>query len=349
MALVGGLGGCAMGLSGCFDASADAALTAAELVEVVAVGVLDGDEQEIFGQIADVRGVDGNSFLVLDQQAATLGWFDLSGGYRGGIRSQGSGPGELSQPTALGVSSSGRVAILDPPNGRYSFYDLTSDGVEYRGSTRDMPTSRGSICTIDGRFFLRSVYGGYLMHEFDGNGVILNSFGSVRPVSEQQFGPATAMVASQINDGHLACLGDPGRIVSMDTYLPSVRAYSLEGELLWDVELANFRPMQFTPAPQGGVVFQTDPEAGSHIGRGVLAWTHRSVLVQYGVTWPLDTPVEVREGVFSAVESRELSLSTGAELDRTDRLRHLTGARNELFYGFDDLPFPRAFVFRKRD
>lgn len=349
LATIGVLGVGTTILSGCLDASADPPLTETELVEVVAVGVLDGDEREVFGEIADVRSASDASFLVLDRQVATLGWFDLEGGYRGGVRSQGSGPGELSQPIALGVSSSGRVVVLDPPNGRYSFYDLTADGLEYVSSSRGMPTARGSICTIGDRFFLRSAYQGYLIHEFDESGQILHSFEPIRTVPEEDFGPATAMVASQINDGHLACITDPSRIISMDTYLPYVRMYSLDGDRLWEAELSDFRPMEFRPVPQGGVVFDADPEAGAHIGRGVVRWTGRSVVVQYGVTWPQGTPMEEREGRFFAVESRELALSTGEEIARTDRLRHIVDQSNGLFYSFDELPFPRALVLQRRD
>ena len=194
--------------AGCGQIQEPISLAQVELSEVLSVGVIDGDPVRVFGRILDVRATPGGSFVILDQQAPALRWFDLSGDHLGSIDGRGEGPGELSEPRAMAVSANGTVAIVDPRNARYSFFRLNREGISFEGSIHTLSGSAASgrnICMVGDRIFLRFLGGGMLVHEIDMSGNILNSFEQADSVSSDSYGSATPMVASQQNSGHLSC------------------------------------------------------------------------------------------------------------------------------------------------
>lgn len=336
-------------LAACDPGFVEDGVADADLAETVSIGVIDGDEAQIFGRIADVRAATDGSFFVLDEQAATLSWFDLQGRYRGGIRSRGSGPGELSGPRAFDVSSTGTLVVVDPRNARYSFYGFDSEGVRYDGSipTLSVQGPGRHTCSVGDRLYIRGDLDGHLIHEFNRNGDVLRSFERSEPASRDEFGPTATMVAAQRNSGRLGCFEDPPLVVSLSMYLPYVRAYTLEGEFVWETEIADFRPMRFIAIPEGGVRFENDPDGGSHLGQVVTRWSGQTLLVQHSVLWPEGVGLEDQDRDFFALESRELSLLTGSEVGKTDDLPLLVDERDGLFYSFENLPYPRVRVLTR--
>jgi len=82
------------------------------------------------------------------------------------------------------------------------------------------------------------------------------------------------------------------------------------------------------------------------MGQSIVPWTEHSLLAQYSLTWPEGTPVATQDRDFYAIESRELSITSGEELGRTVNLRLLVDERAGLFYSFEQIPYPRAVVLR---
>lgn len=323
---------CAMaGHAACQGIETASSITDVEFREVVSVGMIDGDERELFGQIVDVRAAGDGSFFVIDRTGGTLGRFDPSGTYLGGIRNRGQGPGELLEPVAGAVTSPGSLVVIDPPNGRYSFYRFDGGGLRPERSVRSMLSDGTSACSIGGRLFIHGHHEGLLVHELSASGGIARSFGDASPVSSAEFGSATPMVAAQRNRGRLLCLEEEGMVVSVSTYLPLVRAYNVDGVPMWEAALANWRPLGFRPVENRGVQFEV-PQGGYHMGVSVTRWGTRSIVVQYAVS----------EGPH--LESRELSLRTGEEMARTDELPLLADVYQGRFYSFENDPFPRAMI-----
>ena len=249
----------------------------------------------------------------------------------------------------MAVSANGTVAIVDPRNARYSFFRLNREGISFEESIHTLSGSAASgrnICMVGDRIFLRFLWDGMLVHEIDMTGTILNSFERADSVSSDSYGSATPMVASQRNSGHLLCLSDPGMVISVARYSNTVRAFTLGGDGVWRTRISGMRPLEFAPAPSGGVVFKSHPE-GSHLAESVVRWSPGTVVVQYSVTWPEGIPVSEREGDFFALLSRELSLDDGREVGGSDGLPLVLDVQDRFVYSAADLPFPQVRVFRR--
>jgi hypothetical protein len=94
----------------------------ATLVPELSIGVLDGAEEEMFGDVrALVVAPDGEMF-VLDRHVPTIRRFGPDGAYRGSIGRQGGGPGEFERPEALAMLPDGRLLVRDPGNARINVY-----------------------------------------------------------------------------------------------------------------------------------------------------------------------------------------------------------------------------------
>lgn len=326
-----------------------AGLADAKLEQVLSIGLLDGEDTEVFGIISDVRAGPDGSLLVLDRQSAAVSWFSVEGEYLGGIRSRGAGPGELAGPSALDISGSGSVLVIDPPNARYSFYEIGPGGLQHTESIGTLSSSVNTgrhVCSVNGRRFVRDVQGEFGIHEFDRQGRILRSFGEVELAREEEFGRVTSLVSTQRNSGHLLCIDDQRMIVSLDTYTAGVRAYSLDGELMWRTESEGFYPIHFA-AVDGGMRFEVGPD-GFHLGESILRWTDDSILIQRSLSWPPGTAREDRDRDFFSLDSRELLLLNGSEVGRTDDLPFLVDAHEDRYYGFENLPHPRVLQFTRR-
>jgi hypothetical protein len=94
----------------------------ARLVEELRIGVVEGSEHEMFGQVGALAVLLGGEVLVYDAQATAIRRFDAGGAYLGAIGGAGSGPGEYTNVTGLAVLDDGRIVANDFGNGRFNVY-----------------------------------------------------------------------------------------------------------------------------------------------------------------------------------------------------------------------------------
>jgi hypothetical protein len=317
------------------------------LEEVAAVGVVQGAPMEEFGRIRDVLAVEDGSFFVLDVQTPAVAWFALDGTYLDGVRSRGAGPGELGAPLAMDVNDSSRLSIVDRDNRRLGTYRFGDGGIIFESATTGEWSIGGlSMCSVGSRRFIRDFRVGYLIHEVDASGQAIASFEEAEPLSSEDYGPFLPLIAPQINAGLLTCLDSPDRIISVSTYLPYVRAFSPDGELLWETEIADFRPWSITASMESGVRYEVDPGQGSHAAQSAVRWSPETLLVQYSISPRTGTP-EDRD--FFGIESRELALANGEEIGRSEHLPFIVDTQGNLVYARQNLPYPRVFVFTRQD
>jgi len=95
----------------------------ADLVPEVSIGMFDGPEEYIFGQVVSLaRGEDG-AIYVMDQQVPALRVYNPDGTYRTTFGRKGGGPGEYQRPDGgLNILSDGRILLRDPANARIQVY-----------------------------------------------------------------------------------------------------------------------------------------------------------------------------------------------------------------------------------
>ena len=86
----------------------------ARLVPEVTIGVLDGPEEYMFGQIVSMAlGADGTIY-VMDRQVPALRVYNPDGSYRATFGREGAGPGEYRRPDGgMGVLSDGRIVLRE--------------------------------------------------------------------------------------------------------------------------------------------------------------------------------------------------------------------------------------------
>jgi hypothetical protein len=95
----------------------------ATLVPELSIGVLDGAEEEMFGEVRAIAVSPDGEVFVLDRHVPTVRRFGPDGAYRGSIGRDGSGPGEFKRPEAMALLPDGRLLVRDPGNARINVYD----------------------------------------------------------------------------------------------------------------------------------------------------------------------------------------------------------------------------------
>ena len=92
--------------------------------EELAIGVLEGADELMFGSIQELAVDAVGGIYVFDGGAPALRYFDSTGSYVRTLGGLGSGPGEYrDQALGLAVRSDGRIVLRDPRNARVSLYE----------------------------------------------------------------------------------------------------------------------------------------------------------------------------------------------------------------------------------
>jgi hypothetical protein len=120
------------------------------LVEEASVGVLEGEDHYVFGDVASTA-VDADQIYVLDRMAQAVRVYDLDGRHRFDIGQPGEGPGEFVRPWVLGLASNSRLLVRDLNQSRmHEFSAITGELID------DWPASGAAPTTItpDGRAFI---------------------------------------------------------------------------------------------------------------------------------------------------------------------------------------------------
>ena len=118
----------------------------AQLVPEVSIGMFDGPEEYIFGNVVSLaRGPDGTIY-VMDRQVPALRVYDADGTYRTTFGRGGEGPGEYQQPDGgLNVLSDGRIVLRDPGNARIQVFSTEGESVETWRIRGNFNTSRRMV------------------------------------------------------------------------------------------------------------------------------------------------------------------------------------------------------------
>jgi sugar lactone lactonase YvrE len=94
----------------------------ATLVPELSIGVLEGAEEEMFGQIRAIAVAPDGELFVLDSHVPTVRRFGSDGTYLGSFGREGGGPGEFKRPEAMAMLPDGRILVRDPGNARIAVY-----------------------------------------------------------------------------------------------------------------------------------------------------------------------------------------------------------------------------------
>ena len=112
----------------------------AALEAEVRIGVFEGEDHYMFGQVQAIAVSPDGAVYAMDAQVPALRKYDATGQYEGTFGREGAGPGEYRQPDGgLVVLPDGRVALRDPANARIQLFSPTGEPdltIPVRGSFR---------------------------------------------------------------------------------------------------------------------------------------------------------------------------------------------------------------------
>jgi len=124
----------------------------AQLVPEVSIGMFDGPEEYIFGNVVSLaHGRDGTIY-VMDRQVPALRVYNPDGTYRTTFGRGGEGPGEYQQPDGgLNVLSDGRIVLRDPGNARIQVFSPEGESVDTWRIRGNFNTSRRMVVDREDR------------------------------------------------------------------------------------------------------------------------------------------------------------------------------------------------------
>jgi len=165
------------------SASARAEKSTFALKEDLSIGVEGGDENLLFGSVADIGLDAAGNIYVLDWENRRVQVFDPKGKFlRSIVGKQGQGPEEIAMLGGAAVSPAGIIAVLD--RGGNKVLILGPDGEFRRFFKLDFQASYLG-CLEGDRIVVLGLNKGKILHLFDAEGRLLSSFGDPFEVPSQ--------------------------------------------------------------------------------------------------------------------------------------------------------------------
>lgn len=128
----------------------------AQLVPTVSIGMLNGPDEYIFGQVVSLARAEDGTIYVMDRQVPALRVYDSDGTYRATLGRGGEGPGEYKQPDGgLNVLSDGRVVLRDPGNARIQVFSPHGEALDTWRLRGGFFTSRRMVVDQDNRSYVQ--------------------------------------------------------------------------------------------------------------------------------------------------------------------------------------------------
>jgi sugar lactone lactonase YvrE len=126
-----------------------------EVVEELRLGVAEGREEEMFGQVGPATVTDGGELWFFDGRPPRIHRFSMEGEPLGTVGREGEGPGEFSQVRGMLALDGGDVLVLDAATSRLTRFGPEGTLVD----TSPLPegVSAGPIARdLEGRLYLRA-------------------------------------------------------------------------------------------------------------------------------------------------------------------------------------------------
>ncbi len=300
---------------------------------VASFGLIDGSPSEVIGRVRDIAVSPSGDVFFTDAIGMRVGWLRAAGTLGGWFGREGDGPEEFISLDAVDVLPDGRVAVGDEGHRRIVFLRPGPDGLTFDGDLRVVGFPR-DICPWGDGFLVLSLQDGSVVQHLDQSGAHVDSFGSPLETPFRLAERWRSMTDGYSANGRMLCLPEHNRVIILSTILPEVRAFDIDGHLIWQTELSEYRRTMPTQNPSGSVSMRPDPKSGTtHIGVG--AWERDGIvglqLIEMGLKGPSEGTSEVRF----------LDLATGNELGRQRPAPRVAAWHDSTFVAWENSPFPR--------
>lgn len=303
--------------------------------ELVALGVLEGERHEMFGQIVDVKEDPAGNFYVLDAQYNELRAYNAEGTYLYAIGSPGEGPGEFISPTSLEVDSSGRIIVADRNHG-LKIFERTGETHAF-SATLSLSLEVHEVCVNKDILHVHGFGAESLqaINRYSMSGDSLGSFGAV-------YSAQSPLVRRFLGKTQIACMDS--NIIYAQNFLPVIYGYSPEGERQWTARISVFQTLDVT-------------ETGPSASMNVFAKPHDQVvravpfhqdyvLVQIASFTPESLSMEERAGErYEVLQTYLMSAQTGRAFFIGDTVPLVHTVTESRMYVHRTYPYPQISVY----
>jgi 6-bladed beta-propeller protein len=301
----------------------------------VRIGTLSDEDGHAFGLVRDAKLLFDDRVVVLDGRRQELSVFSREGRVLQLLGGPGRGPGEYLVPERLAMDEE-HLWVSDPANGRINVYGVDRSRVELVGSFSPDVIAM-DICSIGGSLVVLGLFEGRILHVFKNSGEHIRSFGIPPPIPkvDERF---RSLMTGSLTDGRLACVDD--RIVVVHRNLPALTAFSIDGEVIWESEVADYRQMKIRQTEKGRISYDVEDETGTHHTAFFLMPVGTSrVVLQLGIIGR-----GARADEYQALDTRLISLEDGSEVGRTRAWPLLATIGNRLVVTYENQPFPQIAI-----
>lgn len=302
---------------------------------MLSIGSENTEGPTLFGDVRDVALDRALNVSIIDRAGDQVRAFSSSGQFLGAVGQPGRGPGDFSSPDQLYHDREHTLYVVDHHLGVSRLDTGDRKPVFLNRFASDWEPR--DVCILDHRLFVSAWHEGHSLHEFTPDGKYLRSLAGGWSSDTSAFRRELANRSGV----QLACDSLTWRIFMAGMDLGIVRAYDLDGTLLWERRLPDFkwRQTDFTVALV-------------RLGGDYLVAAVRRM--RFGSESPSQTMAHRRAGVMPLLTDREfdlylLSASTGEVLTRATKTPLIVDAQGDLAVAFEQDPFPRAYVVKRSE
>ena len=310
------------------------------------IGRLEGDDAEVFGSIRTIEVDAAGNMYILDQQTSGIHVFDQDGVHITSHRRRGQGPREVLGILGSDLDSEGILHVADVANARISAFELVGDSLVFSELTT-LTFQPQDVCVLGRRRYVLhrpAATAAATISEIDGDGRVVSRFAKPEEPQGAEQRRVMAQTHFMLNWGFIACDEASRTIVKFNRYVPVVRAFDPEGEVLWETTLEDYVPWKFTLIRSTGrcCMYSPDPDEGfSHSGRSVVTDEDGSVLLGLQIEGARGTENLRHELVV-------LDVSSGRVIDRQPTIGAVGSVGNGFLFTLAEDPFPQVRVFSTR-
>jgi hypothetical protein len=282
-------------------------------------GVLDGPEEEIFGQIRDIL-LWRDLVHILDEQSQTIKVFGMDGRLVAEVGGPGEGPGEFRHPQAMVRLSNGKLIVSDIDR-RLHVFEPSGDSLVF-AETWSTSLAAIRLCAINDTLYAHALTMSEpcVIHRIVYGGEVVQSFGKI-------YDSGNPLADVTIGRGKLAC--DPvNREIAYapDGGLGELRIFSVDGQPRRRIVFSDFKPIELKSdgnsirfaVPEGGrdILYTLSPLPGggfiaqyAHWGRSAREYSELfTVIIEpesgpiYGISAKLGSLMDITQSYYATVE-----------------------------------------------
>ena len=240
------------------------------------IGVEDGPDHFMFGEIAGAAGTALGRIVAADRKTWDVRLFDAQGRFLQYLGRRGQGPGEFRAPHTIWVTPADEIWVADMQR-RLTVFAPSPDGYKLH---RTIPTSEigiRSLCMLGNDLIANGVAMGdpFAIRVLDSQARPVRSFAKL-------YSSPNALVNLQFSEGFIAC--DPTNnliILASPAVLGEIRAYRRDGRAVWRIVIEDLKNNIITDNEGGGLTVQGSPN-GAHALVSLNVVPRVGIVVQYG-------------------------------------------------------------------